>query len=167
MRIVLLADTHGFLDPRIAASIAGADRLVHAGDVGPGIQAQLQELADSVSIVAGNNDPVDCPWPQEIRLDLPGGSLAVIHGHQWPAKTRHRKLRAHCPAAAAIVCGHSHRRVLETDSTPWLINPGAAGRTRAYGGPSYVELMAQPSGWQVRTEVFDALPRRSGSRRPA
>lgn len=167
MRIVLLADTHGFLDPRIAASIAGADRLVHAGDVGQGIEAQLQELADSVSIVAGNNDPVDCPWPQEICLDLPGGQLAVLHGHQWPARTRHRKLRTHCPAATAIVCGHSHRRVLDTDTRPWLINPGAAGRTRAYGGPSYVELIAKSSGWEATAEVFDPLPRRSSRRRTA
>lgn len=167
MRIVLLADTHGFLDPRIAESIAGADQLVHAGDVGPGIAEQLDGLADLVRIVAGNNDPAECPWPQEISLDLPGGQLAVLHGHQWPARTRHRKLRAHCPAAAAIVCGHSHRRVLETDSRPWLINPGAAGRTRAYGGPSYVELMAKSSGWEVAAQVFDPLPRRSSSRRSA
>lgn len=163
MRIVLLADTHGFLDPRIAESVAGADRLVHAGDVGQGIEAELRRLADAVWIVAGNNDPADCPWPQEISLDLPGGQLAIMHGHQWPAKTRDRKLRAYFPEAAAIVCGHSHRRVLDTDTTPWLINPGAAGKTRAYGGPSYVELMAKASGWQAQAVVFEPLSRRPRS----
>lgn len=159
MRIVLLADTHGFLDPRIAESIVGADQLVHAGDVGPGIAAQLQGLADAVWIVAGNNDPVDCLWPQECCLDLPGGQLAIMHGHQWPAKTRHRKLRAYFPAAAAIVCGHSHRRVLDTDVTPWLINPGAAGKTRAYGGPSYVELSVKAGGWRIQQVLFEPLSR--------
>lgn len=161
MRIVLLADTHGFVDPRIAASLHGADGLVHAGDVGDGVEAQLRGLVDPVWIVAGNNDPSDCRWPQETCLDLPGGQLAVMHGHQWPAKSRHRQLRAYLPTAAAIVCGHSHRRVLDTDVTPWLINPGAAGKTRAYGGPSYVELIATTHDWQIQEVVFEPLSRQS------
>lgn len=160
MRIVLLADTHGFLDPRVAGICAGADLLVHAGDVGNGIDAELARLGSEVLIVAGNNDPHDCPWPAQVVRALPGGNLAVVHGHQWPAGKRHARLRAHFPEAAAIVCGHSHRRVLETDHAPWLINPGAAGRTRAYGGPGCMELLARDSGWIIKTRVFDKLARR-------
>lgn len=156
MRIVIIADTHGFLDPRIATDAAGADVLIHAGDVGDGIADALAPLAMRVVIVAGNNDPVDCPWPVSATIDAPGGSIGVMHGHQWPAKTRHRKLCAQFDHARAVICGHSHRRVLATESTPWLLNPGAAGKTRAYGGPSYIELRAdERTAWQVEPVVYE------------
>lgn len=160
MRIVILADTHGFLDPRVAECITGAPVIVHAGDVGMGIADELSGLGDDLMIVAGNNDPDDCPWPVSARRELPGGTLAVMHGHQWPAKQRHRRLRASFPDARAVVCGHSHRRVLETDDAPWLLNPGAAGKSRAYGGPGYIELTAEVDGWQVAPVVFEPLSRR-------
>ena len=163
MRIVLLADTHGFLDPRVAERAAGAALIVHAGDVGAGIADELAAIADDTLIVAGNNDPADCPWPQSACRDLPGGRLAVMHGHQWPARTRHRRLRAEFPEARAVVCGHSHRRVLETDGMPWLLNPGAAGKSRAYGGPGFIELAAESDGWGIEPVVYE--PRHNRRRR--
>ncbi|MGB7755855.1 MAG: metallophosphoesterase family protein [Salinisphaera sp.] len=162
MRIVILADTHGFIDPRIAECAAGAALVVHAGDVGGGIADELAALGEQTLIVAGNNDPADCPWPQAACRDLPGGQLAMMHGHQWPARTRHRRLRAKFPEARAVVCGHSHRRVLETEDTPWLLNPGAAGKSRAYGGPGYIELIAETDAWHVKPVVFEPL---AGKRR--
>lgn len=160
MRIALIADTHGVLDTRVAAAVRGADVLVHAGDVGAGVAAQLDELAARVVIVHGNNDPDDSGWPESATLDLPGGQLVVIHGHQWPAKTRHRRLRAAFGQAAAIVCGHSHRRVVDDEETPWVLNPGAAGRSRAYGGPGYIELNAEAGGWTLRVHAFEPAKRR-------
>ena len=160
MRIALIADTHGYLDPRIADAIRGADILVHAGDVGTGIEAEIAPLAARIVIVQGNNDPADSGWPNSEVLALPGGDLAVMHGHQWPAKTRHRKLREQFPDARAIVCGHSHRRVQQSDENPWLLNPGAAGRTRAYGGPGWMDLFAEAGQWRVHSESLEPQPRR-------
>lgn len=157
MRIAILADTHGFVDPRIAARVAGVALIVHAGDVGAGVADELAALTDDLLIVAGNNDPEDCPWPSSASRDLPGGQLAVMHGHQWPAKTRHRRLRAAFPQAQAVICGHSHRRVLETEAAPWLLNPGAAGKSRAYGGPGYIELIANTERWRIEPAVFEPL----------
>lgn len=165
MHIVLLADTHGFIDPRIHDAVRAADLLIHAGDVGADVADWLTTTASEVQIVAGNNDPVDSGWPQTALRQLPGGQLAVIHGHQWPARTRHRKLREYFPEADAVVYGHSHRRVIETQDTPWLLNPGAAGRTRAYGGPSYIELTAKTSGWRIETHVLEPLMARRRRRR--
>lgn len=160
MRIMLLADTHGVLDPRVADLARGADVLVHAGDVGAGIADELAGLCDDVLIVTGNNDPDDAPWPESARRALPGGELVVIHGHQWPARSRHDRLRRAFPEARAIVCGHSHRRVLDTDTAPWILNPGAAGRSRAYGGPGGIELFVDGDDWQPVPRVFEPQPRR-------
>lgn len=159
MHVVLLADTHGALDARVAETARGADLIVHAGDVGEGIEAELHTLADDVVIVHGNNDPSDRHWPESVARRLPGGELVVIHGHQWPAKTRHDRLRRAFPDARAIVCGHSHRRALDTDAAPWVLNPGAAGRTRAYGGPGCIELTIEGDDWRLRPVVFEARRR--------
>lgn len=160
MRIIILADTHGFLDPRVGEAAAGAELLVHAGDVGASVADQLAALGDELIIVAGNNDPEDAPWPSVATRELPGGQLAVMHGHQWPAKTRHRKLCERFAEAQAVVCGHSHRRVVESETVPWLLNPGAAGRSRAYGGPGYIELIATSTDWQVEAVAFEPRRRR-------
>ena len=34
MKIGVISDTHGFLDPRIPTIFAGVDHILHAGDVG-------------------------------------------------------------------------------------------------------------------------------------
>jgi len=157
MRIALVADTHGHLDPRISEAVAGSDLLVHAGDVGTGIAAELAPLAERVVIIQGNNDPVGTGWPEQVEIDLPGGVLAITHGHQWPARSRHRKLRERFPGARAVLCGHSHRRVLELDDSPWVLNPGAAGKTRAYGGPGFIWLTIEGDAWRVERVNLAAI----------
>lgn len=159
MRIALIADTHGHLDEQIVAAIAGCDRIVHAGDVGRGVIEALEALGRPLTVIRGNNDPGDVPWPEAAELDLPGGMLTVVHGHQWPAKNRHARLRAAYPEARAVVCGHSHRQVVDRDEKPWVLNPGAAGRTRTYGGPAGLILTAGERQWRVRVLRF-SLPSR-------
>lgn len=169
-RLALLADTHGWLDPRIADIARACDIVVHAGDIGAA--SILETLAaDGARVVAvsGNND-TPRHWPLADRttldqlaetaiVDLPGGRLRVVHGHRLPARTRHRRLREQAPKAAAIVLGHSHRRALEYTPTPWILNPGAAGGSRAYGGPGCFVLNAAADQWSVETHVFEPLPR--------
>lgn len=195
VRVALLSDTHGTLDARIQELVTHCDLAVHSGDIGhAAILAQLQPRLGRVLAVFGNNDVVR-KWPEEDRellvhlpewleQALPGGRLAVIHGHQTMARDRHRLLRARFAHARAIVYGHSHRLALDTETPPWILNPGAAGRSRTYGGPSCMVLTATPTQWQVETYRYllsrsnrspsysvDAFPDdsscRSNSRTPA
>lgn len=169
MRVLLLSDTHGFLDPRIAALAGQVERIVHAGDIGG--DAVLQQLEEHAPLVAvrGNND-VPGKWsgapmhpgtlPQEAALDLPGGRLVVVHGDRVGAgAARHRRLRTRYPEARAVVYGHSHRLTLDTEEPIWILNPGAAGRTRTHGGPSCLLLYPAPEGWRVEQRRFDPLPK--------
>ncbi len=151
-------------------ALQGLDGIVHAGDVGSGeVIASLRAVAP-LTVVRGNND-VPAKWPaagQEQlaqlpgsdELDLPGGRLIVVHGDAFPAARRHGGLRARWPAARAIVYGHSHRLVLDTDALPWVVNPGAAGRARTYGGPSWVLLEAGPTRWMLTPQRFPPAARR-------
>ncbi len=160
MRVLIVSDTHGRVDARIAALARDCDAVVHGGDVGNA--AVLDALGGRVIAVRGNNDSAE-KWPAaegerlaalplQAGLDLPGGQLVVVHGDRWPARGRHSALRGAYPAARAIVYGHSHQLQLDTDTLPWVLNPGAAGSARTNGGPSCLLLHATGDVWQVQAQ---------------
>ncbi|BAU48951.1 phosphodiesterase [Sulfurifustis variabilis] len=165
-QVALLADTHGYLDPRIADVVRECDLAVHAGDIGgaPVIRA-MRPRAGRVVAVRGNNDSPRS-WgadgraalsalPEEAHLDLPGGRIVVVHGDRvTPAARRHERLRRLYGDARAVVYGHSHRLVCDCETLPWVLNPGAAGRARTFGGPSCLVLDARRDSWRVRVLRF-------------
>jgi uncharacterized protein len=165
LRVAILSDTHGQLDPRVADLVADCDLAVHGGDIGnAGVLAALTPRTGRVGAVLGNND-VPHKWPAGERHllaslplvwseELPGGRLVVVHGHRTPAKDRHAKLRRRFPDARAIVYGHSHRLMVDQDAEPWVLNPGAAGRERTFGGPSCLVLCAGCDHWSVAVHRF-------------
>jgi len=114
--------------------------------------------------IRGNNDtpakwpPAQRPdlaqLPETAQLDLPSGALIVVHGDRYPAAVRHARLRAEYPQVRAIVYGHSHRLLIDDTALPWLLNPGAAGRTRTYGGASCLILIAAAEQWQIEVHRF-------------
>lgn len=164
--VAVIADTHGKLDPRVGDAVARCDLAVHAGDVGAaGVLQALRPRRGEVLAVRGNND-VAAKWPPgevdvleslpwEASWPLPGGELMVVHGDRaGPARRRHDRLRDRYPDARAVVYGHSHRLVIDCQQDPWILNPGAAGRARTYGGPSCLILRAGPRRWQVEVCRF-------------
>jgi putative phosphoesterase len=169
VRVAILSDTHGFTDPRVLGLVAECDLAVHGGDIGGGaVLADLQPRTGRVVAVTGNND-LPHKWPETDRsllaalpevaeVRLPGGALVVTHGHRVPARGRHERLRRRFPLARAIVYGHSHRLVADLDAAPWVLNPGASGRTRTYGGPSCIVLKASGNAWELEVRRFE--PRR-------
>lgn len=162
MRIAIIADTHGFLDPRIAEVVTGCDVAVHAGDIGGADVLLALQPRSHVVAVRGNNDTPEKWTEQEVRLldtlpaeaeiDLPGGKLVVVHGDTAgsPAE-RHDELRRRYPQARAVAYGHSHQASVDQAALPWILNPGAAGRTRTYGGPSCLILTCDNDDWNIET----------------
>ena len=162
----LVSDTHGSIDPRVLDALYGCNHIVHAGDVGDDcVLRQLSEAGQTLHTVRGNNDPpgngsgadmdILRHLPLELCLALPGGELVVVHGDRVnPAARRHRRLRTHYPVARAVVYGHSHRLVVNQTADPWILNPGAAGRARTYGGPSCLRLVIDGPRWEVKILRF-------------
>lgn len=165
-RVCILSDTHGVVDKRVLAEAARADVVVHGGDIGDAaVLDVLRDACNAVVAVLGNND-LPAKWPADqhpvlaaldaqARIALPGGILAVEHGHRVnPVAARHDKLRARHPDCRAVVYGHSHRLVIDRDADPWVLNPGAAGRARTFGGPSCLLLDAGPRRWRLTPRRF-------------
>jgi putative phosphoesterase len=171
LRVLIVSDTHGFLDPRIEDAAADCQLAVHAGDImGAEVLERLRAAAGDVVAVRGNND-VPAKWDspeagvlagiadQEL-VELPGGTVAVVHGHRvWDYRDRHGRLRRMFPQARAVIYGHSHQQVVDLDARPWVLNPGAGGRNRTFGGPSCLVLHAGPDEWRVEPLRFPPLRR--------
>ena len=165
MKVLLLGDTHGWVDDSIVELAAGMELVVHTGDIGSAsVLAVLRSRCGNVLAVAGNNDvpkkwPADehrvlSKLPKSLQIDLPGGVLAVEHGHQiWDTANYHSRLRHKYPDTQAIAYGHTHIRRIDTTIHPWVVNPGAAGRVRTKGGASCLVLTAKPTRWSVREFV--------------
>jgi len=128
MLIGVISDTHGHVDRRLADAFAGADAIIHAGDVGGAhVLDALREFAP-LHAVYGNNDEKLGGLGLPLRADFTLAGVRFHLVHQLPHATP-------SPDTRVVVFGHSHRtlvehRTSETDGVPVLyLNPGAAGRT--------------------------------------
>jgi putative phosphoesterase len=126
MRVGLISDTHGLLRPEALDFLAGADHIVHGGDIGgPEILERLARIAP-LTVVRGNNDTA--AWartiPETARLDLGGVGIYAIHDLKQldiePAAARVR----------VVVSGHSHKPGCSERGGVLYVNPGSAGRRR-------------------------------------
>lgn len=171
VRIAILSDTHGFLDPRIVRVVRSCDVAIHAGDIGgASVLRALSPRQKKIVAVRGNND-TPRKWSAAERrilddlapvaeIDLPGGKIVVSHGDRCGSgPARHGRLRRDYPYARAVVYGHSHRLVCDRSAIPWVLNPGAAGRSRTFGGPSCLVLTASSTSWRLRVFRFNGSPR--------
>lgn len=168
VRVAIISDTHGYIDPKVVEIVKSCDQVIHAGDIcGAHVLEQLKQITPNVTAVAGNNDasglwPVEethvvITLPQVARLKLPGGDIAIEHGHRHGMHTpSHESLRHTHQQARVIVYGHTHTMLVDKDANPWVVNPGAAGQTRTRGGPSCLVLTAHADReWEVEMLRFE------------
>ncbi len=126
VRIGVLSDTHGWLDPVILQHFAGVDHIIHAGDVGAaGVLEALAKIA-KVTAVCGNVDGNDSgtPLPAEANGEVGGVRFLVAHDQR-------RILQRHSDPAAEgydlVVSGHTHTAFADWLDGVLYLNPGAAG----------------------------------------
>lgn len=125
-RIGVISDTHGLVRPEALRALAGADLIVHAGDVGtPDVLDALRGVAPVIA-VRGNNDRG--PWARalaETEIVQQGGrALYVLHDlHELDVDPR-------ASGFDAVIAGHSHQPRVERRDGVLYLNPGSAGPRR-------------------------------------
>ena len=129
MKIGVISDTHGHLDPRVFKLFEGVDHILHAGDIGyPSLILDLEGIAP-VTAVLGNNDAgLDFRESEIVEL---GGRKIFLHHIVNPRSigdTLGARLARIRPDI--VVFGHTHQTFCETIGTTLFFNPGYAGKPR-------------------------------------
>ncbi|MEE9310074.1 MAG: metallophosphoesterase family protein [Cocleimonas sp.] len=161
LTVAVVSDTHSYIDPQIVDLVKECDVAVHAGDIcGADIIKSLEPKSGKVYVVTGNNDPychlTGVQLPEILSFEAPGGIITIEHGHEHGAhQPDHSSLRATHPDAKVIIYGHTHKQVIDNTATPWVVNPGAAGKTRNHGGPSCLIIeCSNAKEWKVKKFRF-------------
>ena len=159
VRIGVLSDNHGYLDPAILKQFAGVTHIIHAGDImDPEILHALETVAP-VTAVAGNLDEGELAerLPREASGEVAGVRFLV--GHK-PKRLLNRlstgKIEDERPDL--VVWGHTH-----VPSAAWVdgalfLNPGTASSPdEEDDGPTVAIVEVEQEGLAVR---FIPLARR-------
>lgn len=129
MKIGVISDTHGHLDPKVPDLFAGVEHILHAGDIGyASIILELEHIAP-VTVVLGNND-LGLDFPEQAWVTLGGIKFFIQHivPPMKPAPDLADRLWKN--EARAVVFGHSHRRYHELHDGVLFLNPGYAGKPK-------------------------------------
>ncbi|MDX1651816.1 MAG: metallophosphoesterase family protein [Brumimicrobium sp.] len=133
MKIGLLSDTHGFLDPALYKYLREVDEIWHAGDVGtPEILEELRSMKPCIAVY-GNIDhgDVKIQTREFERFEREGISVLMTHIAGKPGKYSKHLFEELTKNGSPdlLVCGHSHILLVKKDerfNMLWM-NPGACG----------------------------------------
>ncbi len=153
MKIGILSDSHGWVHPEIISLMNTCDKIIHAGDIME--EDTLKALTAPLIAVRGNNDE-HLAFADIETLDLPGGKLVVEHGHKhgWHTPSHNSLRKAHAEAKV-IVYGHTHKQLIDTEISPWIVNPGASGAIRNKGSSKCLMLtIDDEQNWEIITCEF-------------
>jgi uncharacterized protein len=142
--IAVIADTHmprgnRRLPERCVELIAAAEAVIHAGDFfAVSALEEVQALCPVVHAVHGNVDEeaLRRSLPAELEIELDRVAKVAVTHDAGPAKGRLARLRRRFPDTDAVVFGHSHLPLHETESGFQIFNPGSPTERRRAPRPS-------------------------------
>lgn len=155
MRVGLISDTHGLLDPRAEWFLreAGLSAIVHAGDIGPvHILYDLESIAP-VTACRGNCDHEALPgWELPHIACTRACGVRILAVHDFTA------LDEIPDDVSVVVCGHSHRPRNEWHGSKLVVNPGSASQRRSMPSRSVGVLdIAEGGSFEARIVMLDDL----------
>ena len=133
VKVGLLSDTHGYLDPKVFQHFKDCDELWHAGDIGTLALAEALENFKPLKAVYGNIDDkkLQSKFPEDLFFRCEEINVWITHIGGVPPtyNSRIKKiLKTHIPNL--FICGHSHVLRIKRDpnfNNMLYVNPGAAG----------------------------------------
>ncbi|OIQ29556.1 MAG: YfcE family phosphodiesterase [Bacteroidetes bacterium MedPE-SWsnd-G2] len=132
-KILLLSDTHSYMDETVLNHAKLADEVWHAGDIGDLKVTDQLKNASTVRAVYGNIDNalVRQEFPLDNRFILEGVDVWITHIGGYPKKYNIRiKEEIKLNPPKLFITGHSHILKVMPDKDLNLLhmNPGAIGK---------------------------------------
>jgi len=131
-KILLLSDTHSYLDDKILKYVAWADEVWHAGDIGDLEVTDTLKKHKPLRAVYGNidNNEARMEFPLNNRFWCEEVEVLITHIGGYPGKYNsaiRQELQTNPPQL--FICGHSHILKVQFDKQLNMLhmNPGAAG----------------------------------------
>ena len=140
MKIGVISDTHGFLDPRVEKVFAGVDHILHAGDIGyASIILELQLIAPVTAVLGNCDDPQISYRLTEVVEQAQKKFLVhhIVNPHA-PDEPLARRLAKERPDV--VVFGHTHKKFAATVDGIFFFNPGYAGKPK-FGAERSVAIL--------------------------
>ena len=160
MRIAVISDTHmprgaRALPARCVEELRAADAILHGGDfMRVEILQMLQTLGPPVHGVHGNVDDeaLRRMLPAARVVELGGARIGMVHD-AGPRTGRLKRMRFRFKDADAVVFGHSHLPLHETDEAGFQIfNPGSPTERRS--APTHTMGIATVEQGRVQFELI-------------
>ena len=132
-KILLLSDTHSYIDDAILKYVKQADEVWHAGDIGDLEVTDAIKALKPLRAVYGNIDDAKArlEFPENNRFMCEDVDVWITHIGGYPPKynSRTRDMIIKNPPRI-FICGHSHILKVIPDKRYDIIhmNPGAAGK---------------------------------------
>ncbi len=133
VKILLLSDTHSFIDAQILKFVKQADEVWHVGDIGnPKVTDTLQQIKP-LRAVYGNIDEhqLRTEFPLDNKFTIEKVSVWMTHIGGYPHRYDYRiKEEIQKKPPQLFISGHSHILKVMYDKKLNLLhlNPGAAGK---------------------------------------
>ena len=132
-KILLLSDTHSYIDDAVLKYVRLADEVWHAGDIGSLAVTDAIKALKPLKAVYGNIDDyiVRKEFPEHQRFFCEEVDVWITHIGGYPYKYNVRvreELKKNPPKL--FICGHSHILKVMPDKQLNLLhmNPGAVGK---------------------------------------
>lgn len=132
MKILLLSDTHSYIDERILHYTTTVDEIWHAGDIGSlEVTDALQNIKPLVAVYGNIDDHLArAVFKKDEIFEREGVKIFMTHIGANPGRytaTLKKKLQTIKPQL--FVCGHSHIAKVQYDASMQCLyaNPGAVG----------------------------------------
>lgn len=131
-KVLLLSDTHSYMDDRILDYASTADEIWHAGDFGDFKVVKALESVKPLKGVYGNIDDemVRREFPETLHFSCENVGVVIIHIGGYPEKYTALAKKAIADYKPQLfISGHSHILKAMYDKRNQLLhlNPGAAG----------------------------------------
>jgi len=129
MKIGVISDTHGFLDPKIPKLFEGVDHILHGGDVGsPVVLLELENIAPVTAVLGNVDTGMTLKLTEVVEL---GGRKFLLHHIVEPRSLGDQLTETMARARPdVVVFGHTHKPFSETIDNVLFLNPGYAGKQR-------------------------------------
>lgn len=150
MRILIVSDTHRKNDNflKVVEKTGPYDMLLHCGDIEGSEYLISEAIGCPAEIVQGNND-FFANLPKEKEFQIGSYKVWLTHGHNYYVSMNYEiiKQEARDRGVDIVVCGHTHKPVIERENTLTLINPGSMSYPRQENRkPSYVIMEIDKDG---------------------